>query len=216
MNVGQMLARSIREVASLLRPPPALIALRGIGNPPSFFVSSFSKKKRLPLLRKFIPRIPSRMKYNQLGRTSVFVSEICLGAMTFGGNADAGMWKAIGALGQAAVDGIISRVLAAGLNFIDTADVYSFGQFLKNLGANRKDVIIATKVFGEVGPGSNDHGASRGHIMDAVQGSRSASACAADPVNDREGAGQRATSGHRMKERSPLYAESFMLKYRAI
>jgi aryl-alcohol dehydrogenase-like predicted oxidoreductase len=118
------------------------------------------------------------MKYNQLGRTGLFVSEICLGAMTFGGNADAGMWKAIGALGQQDVDAIIGKALAAGVNFIDTADVYSFGQSerlvgqaLKNLDVARKDVVIATKVFGEMGPGANDRGASRGHIMDSVYGS---------------------------------------------
>jgi aryl-alcohol dehydrogenase-like predicted oxidoreductase len=118
------------------------------------------------------------MKYNQLGRTGLFVSEICLGAMTFGGNADAGFWQAIGQLGQAEVDGIIGRALAAGVNFIDTADVYSFGQSerlvgqaLKNLCTARKDVVIATKVFGEMGAGPNDRGASRGHIMDSVHGS---------------------------------------------
>jgi aryl-alcohol dehydrogenase-like predicted oxidoreductase len=118
------------------------------------------------------------MKYNQLGRTGLFVSEICLGAMTFGGNADAGIWKAIGGLDQEEVDGIIGRALAAGVNFIDTADVYSFGQSerlvgqaLKNLGVPRKDVVVATKVFGEMGPRPNDRGASRGHIMDSVHGS---------------------------------------------
>ncbi len=118
------------------------------------------------------------LKYNQLGGTGLFVSEICLGAMTFGGNADAGFWKAIGALGQADVDKIVGRALAKGVNFIDTADVYSFGQSerlvgqaLKNLGTARKDVVIATKVFGEMGPGPNDRGASRGHIMDSVRGS---------------------------------------------
>jgi aryl-alcohol dehydrogenase-like predicted oxidoreductase len=118
------------------------------------------------------------MKYNQLGRTGLFVSEICLGAMTFGGNADAGMWKAIGALGQSEVDAIIGRALKAGVNFIDTADVYSMGQSerlvgqaLKNLGVARKDVVIATKVFGDMGPGPNDRGASRGHIMDSVHAS---------------------------------------------
>jgi aryl-alcohol dehydrogenase-like predicted oxidoreductase len=118
------------------------------------------------------------MKYNQFGRTGLFVSEICLGTMTFGGNANAGMWKAIGALGQAEVDRIVGRALAAGVNFIDTADVYSFGQSerllgqaLKNLGVARKDVVIATKVYGEMGPGPNDRGASRGHILDSVQDS---------------------------------------------
>jgi aryl-alcohol dehydrogenase-like predicted oxidoreductase len=118
------------------------------------------------------------MKYNQLGRTGLYVSEICLGTMTFGGNADAGMWKAIGALEQPTVDDIVGRALAAGVNVFDTADVYSFGeserrlgQAFRNLGVARKDVVIATKVFGAMGPGPNDRGASRGHIMDSVRGS---------------------------------------------
>ena len=118
------------------------------------------------------------MKYNQFGRTGLFVSEICLGAMTFGGNPDAGFWKAIGQLGQAEVDGLVARALAAGVTFFDTADVYSFGQSerllgqsFRNLGVTRKDVIIATKVFGDMGPRPNDKGASRGHIMDSVQAS---------------------------------------------
>jgi aryl-alcohol dehydrogenase-like predicted oxidoreductase len=115
------------------------------------------------------------MKYNQLGRTGLFVSEICLGTMTFGGS-EAGIWKAIGALQQGEVDGIVGRALEAGVNFFDTADVYSYGeserllgQAFKNLGTPRKDVVIATKVFGEMGPGPNDRGASRGHIMDSVR-----------------------------------------------
>jgi aryl-alcohol dehydrogenase-like predicted oxidoreductase len=118
------------------------------------------------------------MKYNQLGRTGLFVSEICLGAMTFGGGVDGGFWKAIGALEQNEVDAIVGRALASGVNFIDTADVYHFGQSerlvgqsLKNLGVARKDVVVATKFLGEMGPGPNDRGASRGHIMDSVQGS---------------------------------------------
>jgi aryl-alcohol dehydrogenase-like predicted oxidoreductase len=118
------------------------------------------------------------MKYNQLGRTGLYVSEICLGAMTFGGNEDAGMWKAIGSLDQTVVDEIVGRSLAAGVNFYDTADVYSFGeserrlgQAFKNLGVARKDVVIATKVFGRMGPRPNDVGASRGRIMDSVKAS---------------------------------------------
>lgn len=118
------------------------------------------------------------MKYKQLGRTGLHVSEICLGTMTFGGSADSGMWRAIGALGQADVDAIVGKAIASGVNFFDTADVYSFGeserllgQALKNLGTKRKDVVIATKVYGEMGPGPNDRGASRGHIMDSVQAS---------------------------------------------
>jgi len=118
------------------------------------------------------------MKYNQLGRTGLYVSEICLGTMTFGGNADAGMWKAIGSLEQPVVDEIVGASLASGVNFFDTADVYSFGESerrlgasLKNLGVKRSDVVIATKVFGRMGPGPNDQSASRGHIMDSVKGS---------------------------------------------
>ncbi|MFX9016093.1 aldo/keto reductase, partial [Acinetobacter baumannii] len=75
-------------------------------------------------------------------------------------------------LQQGEVDQIVGRALSAGVNFIDTADVYSFGQSerltgqaLKNLGVKRKDVVIATKAFGEVGPGPNDRSASRGHLM---------------------------------------------------
>ncbi len=118
------------------------------------------------------------MRYKQLGRSGLFVSEICLGAMTFGGGVDSGIWKAIGSLDQAPVDAIIGRALEAGVNFIDTADVYSFGQSetlvgqsLKNLDVKRKDVVIATKFYGEMGPGPNDRGGSRGHIMDSVKSS---------------------------------------------
>ncbi len=117
------------------------------------------------------------MKYNQLGRTGLYVSEICLGTMTFGDNGEAaGFWKAIGQLDQEKVDGIVGRAVEAGVNFIDTADVYSFGsseallgQALQNLGTDRKDVVLATKCYGEMGKGPNDRGASRGHIMDSVE-----------------------------------------------
>ena len=113
------------------------------------------------------------MKYRQLGRTGLFVSEICLGTMTIGGQ---GMWAAIGGLQQAEADALIGRALAAGVNFIDTADIYSegrseevLGQSLQNLGVKRSDVVIATKVYGEMGKGPNDRGASRGHIMDGIK-----------------------------------------------
>jgi aryl-alcohol dehydrogenase-like predicted oxidoreductase len=115
------------------------------------------------------------MRYNQLGRTGLFVSELCLGTMTFGGR---GFWQAIGRLGQDTVDTLVGRAIESGINFIDTADVYSegeserlLGQSLKNLGVRRQEVVIATKAYGRVGPGPNDIGASRGHILDAVQAS---------------------------------------------
>ena len=115
------------------------------------------------------------MKYKRLGRTGLYVSEICLGTMTFGGK-DGGFWRVVGELEQQDVDQIVGRALAAGVNFLDTANVYSFGlsekllgQSLKNLGVKRQDVVIATKVYGEMGPEPNNRGASRGHIMDAVR-----------------------------------------------
>ena len=113
------------------------------------------------------------MKYNQLGNTGLFVSEICLGAMTFGGQ---GMFKVVGELDQKGATGLVSRSIEAGVNFFDTADVYSLGnserllgQAFKDVGVKRSDVVIATKCYGRVGPGPNDLGASRGHIMDAVE-----------------------------------------------
>ena len=120
------------------------------------------------------------MKYNQLGRTGLFVSEICLGTMTFGRPPDSGVWKAAmgGVESQDAVDGILAHAIAAGVNFIDTADSYSAGESermtgrgLKNLGVDRKDIVLATKVASPVGAKPNDRGASRGHIMDSVRGS---------------------------------------------
>ncbi|MGE8065021.1 aldo/keto reductase [Pseudomonas sp. NPDC089569] len=116
------------------------------------------------------------MKYKQLGRTGLFVSEFCLGTMTLGGNADAGIWKAIGGLGQPEADDLIRHAVQAGINFIDTADVYSFGQSerlvgqaLRNLDIKRSDVVLSTKTSAPVGTRPNDQGASRGHIMDSVQ-----------------------------------------------
>lgn len=118
------------------------------------------------------------MRYNQLGNTGLFVSEICLGTMTFGEAKEGSPWGAIADVDQDAADKIVERSLAAGVNFIDTADVYSFGnsevllgQALQNLEVPRKDVVIATKVFGAMGDKPNDRGASRGHIMDSVEGS---------------------------------------------
>jgi aryl-alcohol dehydrogenase-like predicted oxidoreductase len=116
------------------------------------------------------------MEYKTLGNTGLIVSQLCLGTMTFGGNG--GMWEAIGNVDQAGVDELVKGSIDAGINFIDTADIYSegrsetlLGQSLKNLGLQRSDVVIATKVAGRVGPGRNSVGASRAHILDSVEGS---------------------------------------------
>ncbi|WP_313324724.1 aldo/keto reductase [Sphingobium yanoikuyae] len=115
------------------------------------------------------------MKYKTLGNTGLFVSELCLGAMTFGGK---GHWANMGNVQQEEAQGLIARAIEHGINFIDTADIYSngaseeiVGQSLKNLGVRREDVVIATKVNGPVGPGPNDAGNSRGHILDSVKAS---------------------------------------------
>ena len=117
-----------------------------------------------------------KMKYNMLGRTGLFVSEICLGTMTFGGRGE--MWQKIGQLNQASATDLVRASIDAGVNFFDTADVYSegeaeriLGQAFKDIGIARKDVIIATKVRGRMGPGPNAVGLTRGHIMDAVKDS---------------------------------------------
>ena len=68
------------------------------------------------------------MHYRELADTGVFVSELCLGTMTFGATG-AAIWQTIGGLEQKPVDEIVGRSLDAGINFIDTADVYSAGQF---------------------------------------------------------------------------------------
>jgi aryl-alcohol dehydrogenase-like predicted oxidoreductase len=113
------------------------------------------------------------MKYNRLGQTGLYVSELCLGTMTFSGQNYFG--GVIGTLDQKAATALIARSLEARINFIDTANVYSLGESekmtgvaLKELGVARRDVVLATKVFGRMAPGPNDIGASRGHIMDSV------------------------------------------------
>lgn len=116
------------------------------------------------------------MQYRTLGDTGLLVSTLCFGCMTFHGSP--GIWSKIGQVDQAGADALVKGSLDAGVNFFDTADVYSegesektLGQSFRSLGIARKDVIIATKVFGRTGPGRNDVGASRGHIMDAVEAS---------------------------------------------
>ena len=116
------------------------------------------------------------MRYNPLGRTGVFVSELCLGTMTFGGGE--GIWRQIGDLQQQDAERLVGRALDAGINFIDTADVYAeglseqiTGQALKNLKVPRDKVVVATKVFGQTATFPNARGASRYHIIDGVKAS---------------------------------------------
>jgi len=116
------------------------------------------------------------MRYNQLGRTGLFVSELCLGTMTFGGGE--GIWRQIGDLQQVDAERLVGRALDAGINFIDTADVYAqglseqiTGLALKNLKVPRDQVVVATKVFGATAESANTRGASRYHIMDGIKAS---------------------------------------------
>ena len=116
------------------------------------------------------------MRHHPLGRTGLFVSELCLGTMTFGGTD--GMWKQIGEVQQADAERLVGQALDAGINFIDTADLYSggaaeqiTGQALKNLKVPRDSVVVATKVFGEVGAGPNARGATRARIHDGIKAS---------------------------------------------
>jgi len=115
------------------------------------------------------------MRYNALGRTGLYVSELCLGAMTFGGK---GMWQAIGQLEAKEAESLIGTAFDAGINFLDTADVYSegdserlVGAALKSLNRPREQVVVATKVRGRVGPGVNQVGLSRAHILASIDSS---------------------------------------------
>ncbi|NBZ89225.1 aldo/keto reductase [Stagnihabitans tardus] len=110
------------------------------------------------------------MRYRKLGPSGLLVSELCLGTMTFGGSE--GMWGLIGQLRQDEADALVKTSVEAGINFIDTANVYAggeseriLGQSIRNLGIARDDVVIATKVLGQMGEGPNARGASRAHVL---------------------------------------------------
>lgn len=112
------------------------------------------------------------MKYNLLGNTGVVVSELCFGTMTFGGK---GYWENIGRIQQQEVNELMKEVVDSGINFIDTANVYSFGESerllgrsIKDAGLNRNELVIATKVRGRMGEGKNYVGLSRFHIFQSV------------------------------------------------
>jgi aryl-alcohol dehydrogenase-like predicted oxidoreductase len=113
------------------------------------------------------------MNYRELADTGVFVSELCLGTMTFGGRGQ--IWEVIGGIDQQSVDALVSGALDAGINFVDTANVYSAGEsetmLGKALGSRRHEVVLATKVRGRTGPGPNQVGLSRLHILQAVEAS---------------------------------------------
>jgi aryl-alcohol dehydrogenase-like predicted oxidoreductase len=115
------------------------------------------------------------MRYRLLGRTGLYVSEICLGAMTYGGK---GRWEVVGRLGASEAQAQIKAAFDAGVNFIDTANVYSegeseklVGQALASLGLPREDLVIATKVRVRMGPTPNRVGLSRVHIMHELDAS---------------------------------------------
>ncbi len=118
----------------------------------------------------------AHMRYRLLGQTGLYVSELCLGTMTYG--ISKGLWEAIGGLGQDAVNQQMKTAYEAGVNFIDTANVYSsgeserhVGQALKDLGLPRNDLVIATKATGIMGDQPNARGQSRYHLFDAVDAS---------------------------------------------
>ncbi len=113
------------------------------------------------------------MKYNLLGKTGLKVSELCMGTMTFGGK---GYFKPIGSLGQEPVDALMKRAIDGGINFIDTANVYSeglseelTGKSIRNLGLHRDELVLATKVRGKMGEGPNSSGLTRKHIMQQAE-----------------------------------------------
>lgn len=116
------------------------------------------------------------MHMNRLGHTGLFVSELCLGTMTFGGGS--GMWAAMGALTLEQAQPLFQAAHEAGVNFYDTADVYSngiseeiTGKALKAMGLKRDEYVLATKAFGQMGDGVNQRGTSRYHLMEACKAS---------------------------------------------
>jgi aryl-alcohol dehydrogenase-like predicted oxidoreductase len=115
------------------------------------------------------------MKYRQLGKTGVLLSELCFGTMTFGGR---GYWKAIGQLAEDDATQLVKTAVEQGINFFDTANAYSeglaetlLGKAFRNLGISRQSVFVATKVRLRMGEGPNQVGLSKLHILDSVDDS---------------------------------------------
>jgi aryl-alcohol dehydrogenase-like predicted oxidoreductase len=116
------------------------------------------------------------MRYNRLGNTGLVVSELCLGAMTFGDRSS--RFSAIAGLGQPESTALVRQAFAAGINFFDTANVYTrgqseqfLGQALRDLGIARSDAVIATKGTASMGEGRNDAGANRYHLLGQIDAS---------------------------------------------
>jgi aryl-alcohol dehydrogenase-like predicted oxidoreductase len=115
------------------------------------------------------------MEYRQLGRSGFKVPELCFGCGTFGGNDEFfDAWGATNDIAEARK--IVDICMEAGLNFFDTADIYSFGRSETILGGaiqhlNREDVLLSTKATFRFGPGANDVGSSRYHLIQALEGS---------------------------------------------
>jgi 1-deoxyxylulose-5-phosphate synthase len=114
------------------------------------------------------------MEYIRLGNTGMKVSRICLGCMTYGGPSGPWPW----ALNEEQSRPFIKHALELGINFFDTADVYSFGgselvlgKALRDFTSSRDEVVIATKVFNSMGPGPNQGGLSRKHILSSIDAS---------------------------------------------
>jgi 1-deoxyxylulose-5-phosphate synthase len=112
------------------------------------------------------------LEYVRLGKTGLKVSRICLGTMTYG----ASKWRDW-VLDEQDARPFFRRAIELGINFFDTANMYSLGMSEEVTGralkdfARREDVVVATKVFNPMGPGPNARGLSRKHIMDAIDGS---------------------------------------------
>jgi aryl-alcohol dehydrogenase-like predicted oxidoreductase len=116
------------------------------------------------------------MRFNRLGTSGLVVSELCLGTMTFG--TQPGRFSAIAGLDQAESTALVKQALDAGINFIDTANVYTQGESerftgvaLKDLGVARSDLIVATKAMGRMGEGVNDGGVGRYHLLSQIDAS---------------------------------------------
>ncbi|MBY0380447.1 MAG: aldo/keto reductase [Xanthobacteraceae bacterium] len=114
------------------------------------------------------------MRYNLLGNSGLYVSELCLGTMTFGGQ-NGGIWENIGKLQIDDVSKIVKTAFDSGINFFDTANVYSFGQSelllgeaIHQVGLPRHEIVIATKATSPMSSEPNNSGHSRYHIMNQV------------------------------------------------